>query len=238
MPSSGPKQGNKQRVMANRVTKLTSTQRAAEQLREMIVSGTLAAGTDHLETELAERLGMSRTPVREATLMLEGQGLLEVRPRKGVRILPISPDDMEEIYEIITALESIAAGRAAGRRLAERDLSELSKAIVAMERALERDDREAWACADAEFHSELMELGGNARASAIVHMLSDQVQRARMATLWVRPVPDKSNDDHRRVLEAIREGNVEEARQFHYTHRVEAGRLLVDLLRRNRLLSL
>ena len=56
---------------------------------------------------------MSRTPVREATLMLEAQGLLEVRPRKGVRIPPISPEDMAEIYEVITELESLAAEKAA-----------------------------------------------------------------------------------------------------------------------------
>ncbi|MEM9698199.1 MAG: GntR family transcriptional regulator [Pseudomonadota bacterium] len=224
--------------MTEQTSKTTSTQRAAEELRQMIVSGTLAAGTDHLETELAARLGMSRTPVREATLVLEGQGLLEVRPRKGVRILPISPEDMEEIYAILTTLESLAAGRAAQIGYGRSDLAELSESIAAMDAALAQEDREGWAAADSRFHSELMRLGGNKRAEGIVHMLSDQVHRARMATLWVRPLPEKSNDDHRRVRDAIRAGNFEEARQAHHSHRVQSGALLVELLRRNRLFSL
>jgi DNA-binding GntR family transcriptional regulator len=77
---------------------------AVTQLRDLIFSGKLGAGTDHLESELAQALGMSRTPVREAVLMLEAQGLLEVRPRKGVRIKPVSPSDMAEIYDVLTEL--------------------------------------------------------------------------------------------------------------------------------------
>ncbi|MEP2716846.1 GntR family transcriptional regulator, partial [Pseudophaeobacter sp.] len=62
----------------------SNSQRAFRALRDMIFSGELAPGSDHLESEMAERLGVSRTPVREAALMLESQGLLELRPRKGV----------------------------------------------------------------------------------------------------------------------------------------------------------
>ena len=87
----------------------TITTQAMEQIRQLIFDGELAAGSDHLESELAERLGMSRTPVREATLMLAQQGLLEVRPRKGVRISALSLKDMEEIYSILTELESLSA---------------------------------------------------------------------------------------------------------------------------------
>lgn len=105
---------------------LSNTQRAVRDLRRMILTGELAAGTDHLETELAEQLGMSRTPVREAALMLESKGLLEMRPRKGVRILPVSPDDMREIYDILTELESLAAERAAEAGFSEQDLQPLA----------------------------------------------------------------------------------------------------------------
>ena len=87
----------------------SQTQRATALLREMIVSNRLPAGSNHLETELADLLGMSRTPVREAAIALGAQGLVEVRPRHGIRVLPISPADMEEIYSILTELESLAA---------------------------------------------------------------------------------------------------------------------------------
>ena len=68
---------------------------------------------------------MSRTPVREATLILESQGLLEVRPRKGVRISALSADDMREIYEVLTELESLAASLAAEAHYSEEQLAKL-----------------------------------------------------------------------------------------------------------------
>lgn len=155
---------------------LSNTQRAVRDLRQMILSGELAAGTDHLETELAEHLGMSRTPVREAALMLESKGLLEMRPRKGVRILPVSPDDMREIYDILTELESLAAERAAEFGHSEQDLKPLAQSIAQMDRAIAAADLESWAEADDLFHQELVRLGGNRRVESIVSMMSDQVR--------------------------------------------------------------
>ncbi len=71
---------------------------------------------------------MSRTPVREACVLLQGRGLLEVRPRKGVRILPVSPADMEEIYDVLTELESLAVRKAAEAGLPESALEPLTQA--------------------------------------------------------------------------------------------------------------
>jgi len=214
---------------------LSNTQRAVEVLRELIFRGELAAGSNHLESELAERLGMSRTPVREATLMLEAQGLVEVKPRKGVRIASLSPDDMREVYEVLTELESLAAERAAEAGYSEADLAELVAAIEAMEAALEAEDRESWASADDRFHRELVRLGGNTRVQSIVSMMGDQVRRARSVTLYMRPMPLKSNEDHRRVLEAISSGDSATARSVHRTHRQHAREVLIDLLKRHHL---
>lgn len=214
---------------------LSSSQRALRELRQKIFSGELSAGSDHLESELAEQLNMSRTPVREAVLMLEGQGLLELRPRKGVRILPLSPDDMAEIYDVLTELESLAAERAAMAGYDDDDLCDLASAIDDMDLAIARTDLDAWADADDRFHSELVRLGGNSRISAIVHMMSDQVRRARTTTLFMRPVPTKSNEDHRKVYHAIQKGDAEMARATHREHRRHAKTVIVDLLQRHRL---
>ena len=157
---------------------VSNAQRAVQQLREMVFSGELPAGSDHLETELAERLGMSRTPVREAALLLESQGLVEMRPRKGVRILPVSATDMREIYDVLTDLESLAAERAAEAGYSEPQLTELAAAIDDMDRAIADEDLEAWAEADERFHVELVRLGGNSRVQMIVAMMGDQVRRA------------------------------------------------------------
>lgn len=199
-------------------------------LRALIFAGELPPGSDHLESELAEKLGMSRTPVREATLVLESQGLLEVRPRKGVRISALSADDMREIYEVLTELESLAASLAAEARYSEQDLSRLKSATREMEASVADNDREGWARADAAFHDELVRLGGNKRIQTIVSNFNDQVRRARALTLHMRPMPRKSNEDHRALYEAIARGDSKAARQIHWMHRTEAKDMLINLL--------
>lgn len=222
----------------NGVVPGSNTAIAVDELRKLIFAGDLGAGTDHLESELADRLGMSRTPVREALLRLEAQGLVEVRPRKGVRITPLSPTDMAEIYDILTEIESLAAANAAKRNLSEDDLSVLSEAITDMDTALAEGDRDAWATADDLFHEELVRLGNNRRVAQIAEMMSDQVRRARIVTLYMRPAPTNSNDDHSRVLEAIRKGDPTTARRDHRQHRIAAKDVLIDLLQRHRLSSI
>lgn len=217
---------------------MSNTQRAVEELRTLIFTGELGAGSDHLESELADRLGMSRTPIREAALMLEAQGLVEMRPRKGLRVLSLSPSDMRDIYEVLTELESLSAENAARYGYSETDLAVLAKAIDDMDRALAKEDLEGWAAADDLFHAELVRLGKNSRVEAIAGMMVDQVRRARAMTLHMRPAPIKSNTDHRGVFEAIRSGNPADARRIHYAHRTHAKKMLLGFLEKYRFVHL
>lgn len=223
---------------ANAVKTRSSSHRAIEELRDLIFSGELAAGSDHLETELAARLNMSRTPVREAALALEAQGLLEMRPRKGVRILALAPSDMREVYEVLTALESVAARNAANAGYGDAELAGLAQAIDSMDAALDRDDLRAWAVADDQFHTELVRLGGNSRIVSIVAMMADQVRRARSMTLFMRETPHKSNHDHRQVMEAIRNREPDVAYRIHHAHRTQAQATLLVLLDKHQLRSI
>ena len=216
----------------------SNAQRALQELREMIFSGQLAAGSNHLESELATLLDMSRTPVREAVLTLESQGLLELKPRKGVRILPVSPDDMREIYDVLTELESLAAEQAARKSYEPVALEDLARAIEDMEVAVAAGDLERGAEADDRFHTELVRLGQNRRIEMIVSMMRDQVRRARATTLFMRPMPLKSNEAHRRVYQAIEQGDADIARAAHRAHRQQAREMLVELLERHRLRAL
>lgn len=213
----------------------SSSQRAILQLRELIFSGELRAGSDHLESELADRLQMSRTPVREAALTLETQGLLTLRPRKGVRILPMSVDDMREIYDVLTELEGLAAERAAQAGYDDAQLARLGQSITDMDDAISGQHLEAWAQADERFHTELVRLSQNSRLTRIVAMMSDQVRRARAITLFIRPVPTKSNDDHRGVFEAIKQGDADAAGRIHRAHRTQAKAILIALLEKHQL---
>lgn len=216
--------------MPDSVKQTSQTQRAVESLRALIFSGDLAAGTDHLETELASRLDMSRTPVREAACMLQAQGLLEIRPRKGVRILSLSAGDMDEIYVVLTELESLAASLVAGAGYGADDLRGLLTAVTELETSLDRKDLESWAEADARFHDELVRLAGNSRLSAIISNFNDQVRRARNFTLHLRPLPVKSNAEHRALYEAIVRGDADSARAIHRNHRESARKMLIGIL--------
>lgn len=211
---------------------LSNTQIAVETIKRLILENELPAGSNHLESELANKLGMSRTPIREATLILEAQGLLQVKPRHGVKILALSSDDMAEIYQILTALESLSAQLAAEQELAASDFAIAEQAIEQMDQALAVEDRESWALADEMFHNELVRLGGNKRLAAMVNVYNDQVRRARALTLYLRPNPIQSNDDHRCVLEAIRNKDPARARGLHEQHRVQSGLMLVELLKK------
>lgn len=213
----------------------SNTDRAVQQLRELIFTGALPAGSDHLEAELAQRLEMSRTPVREAVRTLDGQGLVHMRRRKGVRIAAITPEDMADIYDILTELESLSAERAAERHYDAAALAALARSIDDMDRALAAGDLGAWAGADDRFHTELVRLGGNARVQGIAMMMSDQVRRARTMTLRMRPKPTQSNEDHARVYRAIANGDAATARAEHCAHRQQAKEMLVALLHAHRL---
>ena len=147
-----------------------------------------------------------------------------------MRIAAISARDMGDVYDVLTELESLAAERAAEQAYAEIDLANLRRAIDDMDAALAGEDRAAWAEADARFHRELLRLGKNPRAERLAQQLEDQVRRAKAITLYMRPLPVRSNADHRAVLEAIAAQDPQEARQRHHAHRRAARDMLVGLL--------
>ncbi len=208
----------------------SATHTAMLKIRQLIFSGELFADSNHLETELATRLNMSRTPVREATLMLQAQGLLEVQPRKGIKIKSISVQDMADIYELLTELECIAAKRAAEAGFVNKELKSMRDTIKEMDSALAEQNRLAWATADEAFHSELLRLGGNKHVENMVKTVNDQIRRARLITLNLRPLPTKSNKDHRKLCQAILKGDPVMAVDVHRRHRQTACEMLIAVL--------
>jgi len=183
-----------------------------------------------LEQEAAERLGMSRTPVREAMIRLEQEGIVELRSRHGMRVMPISAADMQEIYEVLTALESAAAAIVAARGLDDARLNELRSAVDEMDQALANDDLLRWSQADERFHLLLVEMSGNNRIRNFVRQVWAQSNRARLLTLRLRPKPIGSNKDHAALVDAIARRDPEAAKRIHEDHRQRAGKMLTSLL--------
>ena len=220
-------------VMPSAGTRGSAADRAYDELRRRILRNELPVGQVFLEQELADQLRMSRTPVRETLIRLEQDGLVEVRPRHGMRVRPVSAEDVREIYEILTCLEATAAGLLAARRPTPAELAPLRRANDDMETALARDDLESWAAADERFHRLLVELCGNARLNSLVGSVIDQAHRVRMLTLRLRPKPTASNQDHAAVVAAVARGDVETAQRVHRRHREKAGRMLINILMRH-----
>jgi DNA-binding GntR family transcriptional regulator len=205
-------------------------EKAYRELRTRILDNLLPPGEQFTEDELATILNMSRTPAREAMLRLANEGLVEVRPRHGMRVKPVSLADMREIYEVLTALESMAAALAAQRKDQGDSIERLRGAIRDMDRALERDDRKRWAQADEQFHALLVEAAGNQRLTELVQKFVGQSHRVRHMTLLLRPKPVNSNRDHEAVVDAVAAHDADRAREIHFAHRQTSGRMLVELL--------
>ena len=207
-------------------------------MRAKILDNVWAPGHRALEQELALELGMSRTPVREALIRLQEEGLVEVVPRHGMSVLPVSADDMRDIYEMLTALESTAAELAVRRRPGEAQLKPLLDASRDMARALKEDDLDAWAAADESFHRHLVALSGNRLLIDAVQNCWDRAHRARMVTLRMRPKPTHSTREHMEVVENIRSGDARAAFEAHRAHRERGSRELLAILEHYRLKNL
>jgi DNA-binding GntR family transcriptional regulator len=209
----------------------TAAERAYRALKQLILDNDLPAGSQLLELEAAALLGMSRTPVREAMVRLEQEGIVELRSRHGMRVRPLSADALAEIYEVLTALESAAAESVARKGVPSASTDALRQAVRDMDHALEADDLLAWSEADERFHSLLVTLSGNKRLAALVEQVSDQAHRARILTLRLRPRPVSSNKDHAALVDAIVARDHQGARRIHEQHRRAASDMLVGLVR-------
>lgn len=207
-----------------------STDYAYRTLKARILDSDFAPGAFFLEKDAAAQLGLSRTPVREALVRLEHEGLLEIVPRHGARISALSPADMREIYEVLTSLEPSAAELLARRRPPADELADLSQACTAMEEALKVPDLKAWAAADEDFHRSLAERCGNRRLFEMIMTVWDQSHRARMFTLRLRPLPIQSTREHRAILDAILAGDAIAARELYRAHRQRGGTELMVII--------
>ncbi len=214
----------------HKTVKPTRAGDAYQILKDEIRMNRMPPGYQAPEPELALRLGMSRSTIREALVRLEAERLVELIPRRGMRVLPLRANDMTEIYEILTALEPDAAARLAARKPSPDELVPMENAAADMEAALTRGNLDAWADADDRYHVALLDLHGNHRLRRVVAALNDQVHRARMVTLRLREPPVKSNEEHRVILDCIRKGDANAARQAFLAHRQRAAKELVGIL--------
>lgn len=200
--------------------KSTRVDKAYARLKADILAGRLPPGFQAPEPDIADRLGMSRTPVREALIRLEAERLVDLIPRRGAKVLAISQQDIREVFEVLAALEALAAGEVAKGERSDRALGIIEEAVIAAENALAGGDMENWAVLDDRFHRLIVRSGGNVRLDEMISSLLNQVFRADIVLLRLNKGPAANSDDHRELYEAIRAGNQDKAAAIAREHRL------------------
>lgn len=193
--------------MSTALRRVSLREQALDVLRQALVSGEIKPGDIYSAAALAERLGVSNSPVREAMLTLVHEGLMEAVPNRGFRVVPLSDTDLDEIYQLRLLLEVPAMAQLAERGIAgERErLNSLAEDI---EQAAADRDVIRFLEADRAFHLELLGLLGNARLVSIVANLRDQTRLYGLKALARQDQLGASAAEHRRLLAAIDAGDV------------------------------
>jgi DNA-binding GntR family transcriptional regulator len=181
-------------------------------LRDWIVRGTLRPNEKVRDTDLAARLGVSRTPVREALQRLEDEGFVRTAPNRWTRVSPLDVADARRLYPIIWTLEALAV-RIAGARLDARDLRELADANDRLARALRQRNASAASSADRSFHAALVRRAQNEELSRILEDLKTKLQRLENTYFQGSIVARPSVLEHGRILDALRHHRIEQAAQ-------------------------
>ena len=206
----------------------TSSLRVSEELREAILSGEFEPGERLRTVSLAKRFGSSRTPVREALVQLEGEGLVDIEPRRGALVRPFASDDLIDLYEIRALLEPAAAARAALR--VDGEQLERLAALVALSDARGGrgagaiDDQIAW---NEEFHALVIAASGSPRLSAALRATAG-IPRSFRTAFWSDDAHRAfSQTCHRELVSALAAGSAERAEAVMRMHILQAKDSLV-----------
>lgn len=183
---------------------------AYDRLRRWIVEGELAPGERINDSALAESLGVSRMPVREALLKLQNEGLVEAEPNRWIRVSRVSPDQGEEVYPVIWTLETLAL-RLGAASLAQADIDDMERANEALRGAIKSGNGRAAYEADASFHSTFIRASGNAELIRILGDLKVRLRRLEVAYFSGNLKADESVLEHEAILSALRRSDVDAA---------------------------
>lgn len=179
-------------------------------LRQAILRGELKPGERLMEIALANRLGVSRTPVREAIRMLELEGLVNMIPRKGAQVAQITEQDLNDVLEVRLGLEELAV-RFACERITDEEIKELGLAVKEFEKKMKEDDLSAQAEADVKFHEIIYGATHNRRLVQIINNIREQMYRYRIE--YLKDVESRKTlvKEHYEICDALNHQDAESA---------------------------
>ena len=188
-----------------------------DKIRSDILKGRYQKGDELVECTIGKEMGVSRTPVREAIRQLELEGLVQLISNKGAFVTGISASDVRDIYLIRSRLEGLAA-RMAAEHISSEQLAEMEETIVLSDYHVKKEHFEQVCEMDGKFHKLLYAASGS---RILEHTLTDfhqYVQRVRMASITNRIRMHKSNSEHEKILEAIRNKDGDQAEKVAAEH--------------------
>ena len=199
-------------------------------LREAILKGDLKPGERLMELQLASKLGVSRTPIREAIRMLEQEGLAVTTPRKGAEVAKMTLKDIEDVLEIRDALDELAV-RIACQKISDEQLKQLEDMKELFEKSTQTGNVKKIAEADVTFHDVIYEATGNPKLVTLLNNLREQVYRYR-----VEYIKDPKNyptliAEHEAILESLKNRDVKnavEAMHVHVANQAEAVKTVIQ----------
>lgn len=204
----------------------TAYEYVSDSLRQAILSGKLAAGTHLVQTEIAEQLGVSTTPVREALRDLASEGLVKLDAHRGGLVSQLSYRDLLEIHELCRLVEPVAIGRAVS--FCDDEMFEKARGLVE-EMTVERDSQR-WAMLNREFHGILLDAIPSERFRSLLKGLRESVAPYVAMAVAARGNPyfDEANAEHLQILEAMADRDSERAAELTRNHVDLTLRLLDD----------
>jgi len=204
-----------------------------ENLREAILEGKLKPGQRLMEVQLAEQLGVSRTPVREAIRKLELEGLVVMLPRKGAYVANMSLKDVIDVLEIRSSLEGLAASLAA-ERINPDDIKKLEKIAKEFEDLTIASDVDTLLKKDVEFHECIFKATNNKKLHQLINSLWEQVYRFRVTYISDYDSSLSIVNEHKLILDAIKKGDNELAKKYATEHIEKAEQFMIERAMNNK----
>lgn len=193
--------------MGTRQPHVPAKDRAYDFVKERILTGVYPGGDLLSEGEVAEAVGVSRTPVREAFLLLEAEGLMRLYPKRGALIVPVSPDEIEDVMDTRLLVERHAAARVAQSPPPGFD-DRIAAILAAQRAALDAGDQAAFVEADRDFHRTIVDAAGNAILARLYDQLRDRLRRMSATAIARDPaVAEVFLSEHRAIAAALGTGD-------------------------------
>lgn len=199
-----------------------------EAVRDAIISGVLSPGERLMEVQLAEEMGVSRTPVREAIRKLETEGFIAMMPHKGAYVAGISAKDILDVFEVRAALEALAA-RLAAARITEEELDKLRGAITKTDNM---QNIEAVVASDTGFHNIIYQASRNEKLMQFIAHLKEQMKRFRTTSLAMPGRTEIASQEHEQIMKALADRNADLAADLSRQHIEKAENSVMQAIKK------